>query len=91
MTAIGELNEKQLRMQELCKVLESLEMQRDNTRVSRINADIAYTNLNSLIVSANDDIARLEAAGIKRPTKDEVKEAVKEAQEKQLSQGQRRA
>jgi len=91
MTSIGELNEKQLRMQELCKVLENLEQQRDNTRISRINADIAYTNLNSLILATNDDIARLEAAGIKRPTKDEVKEAAKQTQEKVLHQAERRA
>jgi len=86
MTTIAELSEKQLRMQELCKVLEQLKTQRDSARVSRINTDIAFTNLNSLILSTNDEIARLEAAGIKKPTKEAIDEAVNKAKAQQLSQ-----
>ena len=84
MTTTAELSEKQLRMQELCKILEQLKVQRDNARVSRINTDIAFTNLQSLIVSTNADIARLEADGIKRPTNEEVKEAIGKAQAQQI-------
>jgi len=84
MTTTAELSEKQLRMQELCKISEQLKVQRDNARVSRINTDIAFTNLQSLIVSTNADIARLEADGIKRPTNEEVKEAIGKAQAQQI-------
>jgi len=84
MSAISQLTEKQLKMQELCKVLSNLESQRDNARVSRINTDIAFTNLQSLIVATNADIARLEADGTKRPSKEVIDEAVKEAQSEQL-------
>ena len=84
MSEISQLSEKQLKMQELCKVLENLETQRDNARIARINNDIAFTNLQSLIVATNADIARYEADGIKRPTKEAINEAIKEAQTKQL-------
>jgi len=84
MAKISELSEKQLRMQELCKALVSLEVQRDNARVARINNDIAYTNINSLIVSTNEEIARLEAAGIKRPALDEIQDTLKKIREKEL-------
>lgn len=86
MTEISTLSEKQLKMQELCKVLANLQTQRDNARVSRINTDIAFTNLQSLIVSTNADIARLEADGIKRPTQEAIDEALKNAQAQQLPQ-----
>jgi len=84
MSEISQMTEKQLKMQELCKVLENLETQRDNARIARINNDIAFTNLQSLIVATNADIARYEADGIKRPTKEAINEAIKEAQTKQL-------
>ena len=84
MSTISQLSEKQLKMQELCKVLSNLETQRDGARVNRINSDIAFTNLQSLIVSTNADIARLEADGTKRPSKEVIDEAIKEAQSKQL-------
>jgi len=84
MTDISKLSEKELRMQELCKVLESLKIQRDNARSARINNDIAYTNINSLIVSTNEEIARLEAAGIKRPALDEIQDTLKKIREKEL-------
>ena len=84
MSTISQLSEKQLKMQELCKVLSNLETQRDGARVNRINSDIVFTNLQSLIVSTNADIARLEADGTKRPSKEVIDEAVKEAQAKQL-------
>ena len=84
MSEISQLTEKQLKMQELCKVLSNLETQRDGARVNRINSDIAFTNLQSLIVSTNADVARLEADGIKRPSKEAIDEAIKEAQSKQL-------
>ena len=84
MSEISQMTEKQLKMQELCKVLNNLESQRDNARIARINNDIAFTNLQSLIVATNADIARYEADGIKRLTKEEIDEAIKEAQNKQL-------
>ena len=84
MSTISQLSEKQLKMQELCKVLSNLETQRDGARVNRINSDIVFTNLQSLIVSTNADIARLEADGTKRPSKEVIDEAIKEAQSKQL-------
>jgi len=82
----AELSDKQLKMQELCKVLSNLQNQRDNARISRINTDIAYTNLQSLILATIDDIARLEANGIKRPTNEEIQEAISKTQAKQISQ-----
>jgi len=86
MTTTAELSEKQLKMQELCKVLFNLKTQRDSARVSRINTDIAFTNLQSLIVSTNADIARLEADGIKIPTKEAIDEAINKAKAQQIHQ-----
>ena len=84
MSEISQLSEKQLKMQELCKVLSNLETQRDNARINRVVTDIAFTNLQSLIVGMNADIARYEADGIKRPSKEAIDEAVKEAQSNKL-------
>ena len=89
MTKDTDLSDKEIKMRELCKVLENLKTQRDGARVNRINLDIAFTNLQSLIVATNADIARLEAAGTKRSTPDEIKEAIKEAQAQQIPQGPR--
>lgn len=66
MTKEYELSDDELRMQELCKGLESLKKQRHNARLGKISADIIIRNLNSLIIETMENIAELQRKGIKR-------------------------
>lgn len=62
-----EKSDNELRMEELCRALESLKAQRHNARKAEISANIVIGNLNSLLVGAIEQIDYLKRKGIKQP------------------------